>query len=465
MLPGSFVPSVEELNHALEIKTVSFGLDESAIASLCSDYEEDNPTEPLILLAQGFPATPSQEAELNFSGEYEIRAGLVLPDGSINYKERNFYPHVEKDELLATFRPPIKGHPGKTVLDEEIPDANPTGIDLVAGENVRVDVQEDGSWQLYADLEGGAIAEAKETRSQVEHMTRYTLSVRPSVLIAGDVGYETGNIDFVGNVEIRGSIISGFIVAVTGDLAVSGSIENDSDVKAGGGITVRQGIVGTKTRVKAGGSVVSKYVQSAHVQAGGDVVIGSYIHDANIRSEGWIRVGGRGGGIVGGNAWALLGIASPNVGSERSTTTNLTAGLDSSLFGRFESAAQTAGQADAFLAAILKNLGLSELSADEIRRVITGHPGRKKVILHYLKKANQLALVQARHLEERDTFQSQIMESAKRATIDVTDVAYARTTLRIGTLQTQLPNDLKHVRFSIDSSDRQSKVHWGDLSG
>ena len=134
-------------------------------------------------------------------------------------------------------------------------------------------------------------------------------------------------------------------------------LEAGATVHAAGSITVRQGIVGKGTRVDAGGSLAAKFVQDAHVEAEGDVLIGSYAHGAFIRSGSSVAVegrGGSGGGIVGGEVWAARNVCSRNIGSERSTTTFVAAGTQPVLHQEYEQAARVARHADSLLKNLLK---------------------------------------------------------------------------------------------------------------
>jgi uncharacterized protein (DUF342 family) len=85
------------------------------------------------------------------------------------------------------------------------------------------------------------------------------------------------------------------------------------------------------------------------VTTGGEILVGSYIHNARVQSRSTIQVegrGGSGGGIVGGETWALKGIRSQNAGSVRSTTTFLGVGIDPELHEQFEKSVQSAREAE-----------------------------------------------------------------------------------------------------------------------
>ena len=244
-IPGSRAPSPDDLHALLEFSGVTTGIDEEALGSLCQAPANGRSQDTLITLARGRPAVAPKDATPSFSFRYDTRVGTIRSDGSIDFKERNLFPSVQQDALLLECQPSAPGEPGQTVRGEEISVAAPVGAELIAGENVRLE-EEDGVQRLYATIEGGVSVKTVEicAPTGVAQAIQYDVAVQQVAQIAGDVGYETGNIEFQGNVLISGSVNAGFCVGATGDIAIVGSVEAGSQVKAGGDVTVQQGIVG-----------------------------------------------------------------------------------------------------------------------------------------------------------------------------------------------------------------------------
>ncbi|MDA0747496.1 MAG: FapA family protein [bacterium] len=442
----SLPPSPDEIRATLAAAGIISGIREEAIQDVCSKWERLSILAPL---AYGRPPIPPQDGTPGFSFEFQLQAGAIQSDGSIDFKERNLFPPVKKDALLARSIPPVPGKPGQTVRGEEIPTTVPIGIALEAGENVRLQ-ESNGAQQLYADIDGGASVQIFEIATPDGPVKRYNVAVHPVAQIAGDVNYHTGNINFLGNVEIRGSVTSGFHVSATGDISISGSVENAVRLQAGGNITIRQGILGQDTHVKAAGAVAAKFIHHARVQTGGDVVVGSYIHNAHIHSKGSVVVegrGGSGGGIVGGETWAHKSITSRNAGSERNTSTFLAAGTDLDLHTRYDKVEQCTLQVDAFLRNLLNAIGLKTLTADEVRRAVLLNPSRKHAIVHYVKKANQLMQQRKKYAQEKQVLGAQMRTSAAEANLSVPGTIHAQVRIRIGQNETRTQNSFKNTVF------------------
>ena len=457
-------PGPDELIAALSAAGVTVGVDDKAVEAACSGLAKGDLKDPLIPLARGISPVPPKDAGVEFMFDFEEQIGRILPDGSIDFRERNLFPTVTEGALLAEGTAPEPGTPGQTVKGEEVEVPTPVGIEFVAGENVRL--EETGQIQkVYSEIEGGASVQVTEVTSQAGSLKRYNISVRPVAQISGDVDYETGNVDFKGNVEIKGSIDSGFSVVATGDVVVSGSVEPGAKVDAGGNFTVKQGIVGEETLIKSTTTVTAKFVQDATIEAGADVVVGSYIHNAHIRAGGQVKMegkGGSGGSIVGGATWATGGIISRSVGSVRSTTTSLTIGLDPDVAKKLGALSEAVRRASVLLQKLLTALGLSTLETEEVKKLIAANPQRQKQIMEYVQKANELAKVEEKRLQEQEELRVQVTEGAKKATLDVKEVAFARTRLRIGDAETALHEDLKGVRFEMNP---EGIIVPKDLSG
>ena len=455
VLADSGAPEPEELTSTLNAAEVTIGINEKRVAALCAALAKGPVKGFSIPVAQGISPVPAEDGTAEFSFPYRSRVGALQPDGSIDFKDRNLFPPVTKDALLVERVPPKDGTEGKTVRGEPITIPKPGDVELEPGEGVRVE-GEGSEQKLFADTDGGASVQTTDLTVDAIAIKRYAVSVRPVAQISGDVSYETGNLDFRGNVEIKGSIASGFKVKATGDISIAGSVEAGAVLECGGSISVGQGIVGEDTRIDAGGDLSAKFIQEARVTTGGEILVGSYIHNARVQSRSTIQVegrGGSGGGIVGGETWALKGIRSQNAGSVRSTTTFLGVGIDPELHEQFEKSVQSAREADILLKNLLKALALPSLDANAVKDLIRKNPAKKNVVVHYVKKANQLAQVEQGHIKEQEDIAARILQATIGVTLDIPDVAFARIKVRIGTEEVQTKNDVSGVRFSFNKQD------------
>lgn len=157
------------------------------------------------------------------------------------------------------------------------------------------------------------------------------------------VNLDSGNIDFDGTLRVKGDILAGMRVRVTGDVIVSGTIEA-AEVHAGGNITVNGGIIGmTETistdgqeqsraaRLVSGGMVKARFILHAEVDAASTVAAEREIRQSLVDSGESVVVGppgGQNGIIVGGRIRAMTSVQSGVIGSAAGVQTDIQVGLD-----------------------------------------------------------------------------------------------------------------------------------------
>jgi uncharacterized protein (DUF342 family) len=330
----SSTPTVEHLEASLKTAGITTGIDKPGLEKLAAALAKGSKLKTVIAVARGEQLVEPEDAEPEFTFPYITQSGLVQGDGSIDLRERNSFPGVAGGETLVQSKAGVAGKPGSTVRGEVLDVRAPVESELIAGENVKVEGSAP-SQKLVSEMEGGASCTVAEVSGEAGKTIQYRVSVRPVAQISGDVNYDTGNLDFKGNVEIKGSVLSSFIVKATGDIRIGETVETGAQVHGEANLVVQLGIVGENTIVETAGNVTAKFIQDAKVSAGGDIAVGSYIRSANVSAKGTISVEGSGGavgGILGGKVWAGSFVASKNVGSEHAYTTTISLGVDRESF-------------------------------------------------------------------------------------------------------------------------------------
>ncbi len=151
------------------------------------------------------------------------------------------------------------------------------------------------------------------------------LSVDEVYTVTGDVGLATGNIDHPGALEVQGNIEADSRVRCLGHVKVSGYIET-ADVEAGGDLEIASGLTGMREKpVKAAGSLRSKFIIDAGVVAGLDVWVDREIVHSIVTAGG--RVLAPEGRIVGGRVYGRQAIEARDAGSSALVPTVLSVGI------------------------------------------------------------------------------------------------------------------------------------------
>ena len=301
----------EDLTQALEQEQVSYGVDDALLDAL--------PQEPDRYFRL-FPAARGDAPEHGADGKVMDlfprtveRSFAVGEDNRADYTSMTLFSNVEKDSVICRILPPAEGVPGRTVRDQEIPARDGRPASVPKGRNTHVSEEGDA---LLASISG-----------QVEFSGR-SFQVKPVLEVPGDVDFSTGSINFLGDVNIRGNVLSGFTVRAMGSIRVEGVVESGAAVDAGGDLVVAKGIMGGgTTAVQAKGSIFAKYVENATVSAGEllqtDCIMGSTVY-----CGGEVVVQSGRGSILGGEVWAARRVAANSVGSQWENRTRIILGGD-----------------------------------------------------------------------------------------------------------------------------------------
>jgi hypothetical protein len=260
-------------------------------------------------IAQGKSPKTGRPGKIKYYFDTEhLKVGALGEGGQIDYKDRGEIPFVQKGTLLAEKIHMIEGEQGIDVFGHPINPEEIRDISLKAGPGV--ELFEDGQ-KAFAKVDG-----------QPDAGFGGKVSVLSELKIKGDVGYETGHIDFNGNVNVSGVVQSGFRVkasSLTASEIGEAEIELSGDLKVTGGVT--------DAKINIHGNMKAKYLKNATISAYGDVDIDKEIIDSKIDTSGMCVVNS--GKIISSEIAAKKGILAKQIGTDMSSPCSLWIGVDS----------------------------------------------------------------------------------------------------------------------------------------
>lgn len=192
-------------------------------------------------------------------------------DGTVDMRDLGDILCVTTGDILAQKVPPTKGHQGYTVTGTLLEPEEGEDFELTAGEGVKI--SETDSNYLVSEIVG--MPKIIENGMMVDQ-----------VFQVKDVDVGSGHINFEGSVIIKGNVCEGMKVIASGDVTIAGFVES-ALVEAGGDITIQQGIIGRQfdpdthaasdhkmsVTLSAGGNIFAKYAQYAEINCDHDVMI------------------------------------------------------------------------------------------------------------------------------------------------------------------------------------------------
>lgn len=220
---------------------------------------------------------------------------------------------VKEGQQVAEIRYDIPPQQGFDVFGNTLEPPAMGGTKVVVGEGII----EKSKGKYFAAVDG------------VPVIDKGNISISKMLFHKGDVNLSTGNILFDGPVEIEGSIDSGAIVDVKGDLTVKGTIRA-AHVRAGGDIQVGSGIVtGTNGSVTAKGSLKAAFIENSKVLCGGSITVKKAILNSDIIAGRFIEVMDKKEGVIaGGSISTREYVNSGIVGFKNGSITKMNIGVD-----------------------------------------------------------------------------------------------------------------------------------------
>ena len=324
-------------------------------------------------VAKGVHPIEGKDARVEFFFNTDfLKAGGVTQDGSIDFKDRGDVPHVEEGTVLAEKVPMVDARNGHNIYGDEIPTTPGRDIPFKLGKGAKV--SEDGIKVLAA----------------VKGFPKYALSghifVHDVYVTEGDVDYETGHVQYDGNVDIKGRIKSGFKVNGN-DVSVieldGGVIHAEGDVSVAGGVN--------EGTIYARGNVYAKFVHKSQVICMGDVVVQKEIVDSNIENSGSCVV--ENGKLISSQVTSKMGVKAKNIGTEMAGPSTVKVGYD--VFTEKE---------------LEKNKEKSDKIRTQINHLLKKKEGMTQENLDLQKQITELAHVQDRSQLEEKELKSKLAE-------------------------------------------------------
>ncbi|MCL2840398.1 MAG: FapA family protein [Defluviitaleaceae bacterium] len=236
----------------------------------------------------------------------------IMEDGTVNFKQLDMFKLCTRGDVLVTSMPSRDGKDGMDVYGNEIAAVKPRpAAPIPRGKGTVLSPDEQ---HLIADISGQLLLQDGK------------INISPHLEIEGNVDNSTGNIEFNGQVTVRGTVISGFTVRAVGNIEVHGVCEAATLISEEGSIVLGNGVQGAdKAELTAATDVTAKFIESCKVTAGGNIMADS-IMKSHLRCDGSVTVVGKNGLLVGGTLVAGEKLVAQTIGSPMGTLTEIEVG-------------------------------------------------------------------------------------------------------------------------------------------
>ncbi len=430
---GGRVPDYDRVVQALHEAGVVVGIDEEALRLMLSTSTLNEKT----TVAEGIQPTTGKDAEIK--QRFRNIRGRQTPDedeeegGRVDFKSLHIVQNVTKGEPLAEKIPAVLGEKGRTVTGREIKAVMGRDIELTGGQNTRV--SEDGL--LLTSTIDGHVA--------------FTGKV-PLVLavfdVKGDVDYSVGNIDFIGDIRIKGSVFDDFTVKAKGSIYVGGSVQS-AILEATGSVVVKGGVIGKgRGLVKADEDIVAHFADDAILDARRDVIVHNEIMHSQVMAGEKVEVTGKKAVIVGGKVMAGTSIESKSIGSIADVKTEVHVGVDPRLIQEYNKLDSDLGKYEKSIVEIEHSINIMT----EKQEVGKLPPEKIQLLQEWLTKRKQIKeliedLIQRLgDLEHRATL-------SRGGLVKVSKVLFPGTVVHIRTAYKKITEEIRFTTLSYDQGE------------
>ena len=222
---------------AIKDKLVSHGILEDEIRGAIDNrrYDEN------ICVARWTPPIDGSDGRVDYKFKMDNTKAPVMDEhGVVDFKNLGIVNNITKGTTIANIILNTDGIPGMDIMGKPVAQKKGVPANVRAGKGTSL--VNDGT-ELIAALDGNL------------RFSKGEFTVEEDLVINGDVDVSSGNIDFIGNVSIRGSVFEGYKVTSKKNITINGSVTG-AELDADGDITVRIGanssIINCRGNVKLG---------------------------------------------------------------------------------------------------------------------------------------------------------------------------------------------------------------------
>jgi uncharacterized protein (DUF342 family) len=426
---GGFDVTIDTLKTALKEAGVCYGINENILAQIAEKKIYRNER----TIAEFTPPENSINGTITYRFDKFVgNIPLENEEGYVDYRELGKVRSITKGTVIADITLPIDGVPGRDVLGREIAPVPSKKAAFTVG--VGTVLSADGL-TLSAAVDGHLVYD------------KNAFTVRKVLDIKADIDFNTGNIEFISDINIRGNVGEGFkVVSTGGNVTIQGGVFSGAVIKAFGNITLY--MVANHAKIEAGGNISAAFCEYCNLNAGGDITVKTLIL-STVYCGGTLNCTGK-GGLVGGHYTVLSGaVISGNIGSPHYPQTEILLGNNTvladerdRLLAEIESAEKQIidlGNIVDFLNAKKRR----DFTLTEEKEHLLGKSVRSRIM------KNRAVVAAKKRIEEIE----HLLDNIQDLRMTVGGPVYSKTRICINTAKYVVRDDLKSVTIFVDKNN------------
>ena len=308
--------TVEAMRQALKDEHVVYGIDEELLEEIAANKLYDK----IFTVASGYAAVDGENGRVK--NLFDTDKKLVprkLEDGSVDYRDLGLIVNVRVNDLICEIVPETQGEEGMNVYGQVI--APRPGRPPLVPQGSNTVLSADGT-KLFAAESGNLVYMGGR------------FNVVTTFQISSDIDVKTGNINFLGDVVIKGSVQEGFSVTAGKTITVSGMVTG-ATLTAQGDITVKNGVFASTIQSQYGNINIA-FGENDTITTRGNLTSTSLV-GCRIKIEGDLDCTKNPGALVGGDCSVMGKFAVAQLGNKSYTPTIISVGSTTNLLLEMDS--------------------------------------------------------------------------------------------------------------------------------
>ncbi|HOV41348.1 MAG TPA: FapA family protein [Oscillospiraceae bacterium] len=294
----------EQILTALAEKGVVYGIDTDEIKTILSEERYGSP----FRIAKWLPPKDGIDGTITYHFEHQVEhKPKEDARGFVDYRDLGYIRNIKAGTVIATITPPTDGEPGIDLRGHTVNQRKGKPANAAHGENIGL--SGDGS-QLIALADGNL----KSVGGKFAIETVFNLR--------GNVDASIGNLDFIGDIIIRGEVLEGFKITSQKSVTVYENVMG-ATIEAGGNVTIKKGCI--NSRVVSHGNVTIDFVENSNITCDGDLKADAFV-TSTVYCGGELTAQGRMGTLMGGRYTCLKNLTANTIGTKSYLPTNIIVG-------------------------------------------------------------------------------------------------------------------------------------------
>lgn len=423
---GGLEMTVDKALAAVADKGISFGLMENEIERAVTErrYGEN------ICIARWQPPVNGEDGKIEYHFKRESTFKPVEDEnGNVDYKNLGLVRNIYKGTPIARITLPTEGTPGTDIMGKSVPQKVGVPVTFAVGKGT--ELVNDGT-EIVAVTDGNLA------------YTNGAFCIEESLLIRGDVDVSSGNIDFIGDIIIKGNVLEGFAVTSKKNITINGNVTNGT-ITADGNITVKLGCINSNLHSELG-SIKLDFCENSKLYAGQNVEASSFVGGDVFAGKNIIASGK--GIMMGGKYTALENITASVIGSESYAKTLVTLGNNAVLTEEMEGHKHTIQNYEDKL----DQLGKIVTALTEMAKVSKLSPEREQMKVEAMRSRFQIQ-GEIKRLNGRIKEIETTLERKQNLSVSCKRAFYPGVTLRINSCIFQVNTMTPHSRATIGDGE------------